>query len=186
MLIRGGHRQDYLIVNFGLHFTEDYKGELQTIIEQARSARCRLGVLKRDACVRLSAALHGPGWPPALWELKACWHMFGRRNSPRPGREERCGHTQGARHGRGRLFLPCNPRCTDTARCATAETAVVSRGRRIAVGSARRHARRAWRATSRCCGKTSRCTCREGANPSPDMLVCARRRARCAPRATFP
>ena len=49
MLIRGGHRQDYLIVNFGLHFTEDYKGELQTIIEQARCARCLPGGLKGNA-----------------------------------------------------------------------------------------------------------------------------------------
>ena len=35
MLIRSGHRRDYLIMNFGLHYTEDYKGELQTMVEQA-------------------------------------------------------------------------------------------------------------------------------------------------------
>ena len=34
MLIRRGHRRDYLIMNFGLHYTEDYKGELQTMVEQ--------------------------------------------------------------------------------------------------------------------------------------------------------
>lgn len=34
MLIRSGHRRDYLIMNFGLHYTEDYKGELQTMVEQ--------------------------------------------------------------------------------------------------------------------------------------------------------
>ena len=38
MLIRGGHRVDYLIMNFGLHYSEDYKGELQTIIEQVSSS----------------------------------------------------------------------------------------------------------------------------------------------------
>jgi len=59
MLIRGGHRQDYLIVNFGLHFTEDYKGELQTIIEQARSARCRLG---RPEAQRLCPSVSCPAW----------------------------------------------------------------------------------------------------------------------------
>lgn len=37
MLIRGGHRRDYLIMNFGLHFSEDYKGDLQTIIEQVQA-----------------------------------------------------------------------------------------------------------------------------------------------------
>lgn len=34
MLIRSGHRRDYLIMNFGLHYSEDYKGELQTMVEQ--------------------------------------------------------------------------------------------------------------------------------------------------------
>lgn len=50
MLIRGGHRVDYLIMNFGLHYSENYKGELQTIIEQVSCSgvlllgRFRLGL----------------------------------------------------------------------------------------------------------------------------------------------
>ena len=48
MLIRSGHRRDYLIMNFGLHYTEDYKGELQTMVEQVSSPGLWTGHRKAD------------------------------------------------------------------------------------------------------------------------------------------